>query len=119
MVIRVIKNAVFMTFQGDIMLGCVGEVTFECGHVAYVGVLDFGSDKDSYILDDTTFGNSDNVSAHPLDKVCNEISQLVNEFPDRLTIGSTGGPVTGSDDGDKNVWQSNTKKLEYGVKRKT
>jgi len=59
-----------------------------------------------------TFANCDNVSDHPLDRVCSEIAQLVKEFPDRLTMASTGGPVTGNDEADKAVWQSNTRKLE-------
>ncbi len=65
-----------------------------------------------YVLDDQTFGNADNVSGHSLNRVCDEVKKLVEEFPDRLTIASTGGPVTGNDEADKNVWQSNTKKLE-------
>ena len=36
----------------------------------------------------------------------------MKEFPDRLTLASTGGPVTGRDEADKAVWQSNTRKLE-------
>jgi NADPH-dependent glutamate synthase beta subunit-like oxidoreductase/dihydroorotate dehydrogenase len=59
-----------------------------------------------------TYANSDNVSGHPLDRVCREIEQLVKKWPDRLTIGSTGGPVTGDEDCDPAGWQSNTKKLE-------
>jgi len=59
-----------------------------------------------------TYGNCDNVSGHPLDRVCREVERLVKEFPDRLTIASTGGPVTGKDDSDRKGWQSNTKKLE-------
>jgi dihydropyrimidine dehydrogenase (NAD+) subunit PreT len=59
-----------------------------------------------------TYGNCDNVSAHSLDRVRREAERLVREFPDRLTLASTGGPVTGRDDEDKAVWQSNTKKLE-------
>ncbi len=59
-----------------------------------------------------TYGNCDNVSGHPLDRVCEEIKELVKEWPDRLTIGSTGGPVTGNDESDAAGWQSNTKKLE-------
>jgi dihydropyrimidine dehydrogenase (NAD+) subunit PreT len=59
-----------------------------------------------------TYGNSDNVSGHPLDRVCREVEQLVREWPDRLTMASTGGPVTGKDDHDAKGWQSNTKKLE-------
>ncbi|MCE1164440.1 MAG: FAD-dependent oxidoreductase [Bacteroidetes bacterium] len=60
----------------------------------------------------TTYGNCDNVSGHPLERVCSEIKQLVSEYPDRLTMASTGGPVTGNDEEDKKVWVSNTIKLE-------
>lgn len=63
-------------------------------------------------FDDSTYGNSDNVSGHPLDRVCGEIKKLRAEFPDRLTGASTGGPVTGNDDFDRKGWQSNTIKLE-------
>jgi len=59
-----------------------------------------------------TFANCDNVSEHPLDRVCEEIKRLVAEYPDRLTMASTGGPVTGDDAADKLGWQSNTHKLE-------
>lgn len=60
----------------------------------------------------TTYGNADNVSGHPLDRVCREVEQLVRQWPDRLTMASTGGPVTGHDESDALGWQSNTKKLE-------
>jgi dihydropyrimidine dehydrogenase (NAD+) subunit PreA len=59
-----------------------------------------------------TYGNCDNVSGHPLDRVCREVEQLRREFPDRLTMASTGGPVTGRDEDDRAGWQSNTRKLE-------
>ena len=59
-----------------------------------------------------TYGNSDNVSGHPLDRVRSEIEQLIKTWPDRLTMASTGGPVTGDDASDSAGWQSNTKKLE-------
>lgn len=59
-----------------------------------------------------TFANCDNVSEHPLDRVCEEIGRLRKEFPDRLTMASTGGPVSGDDEHDRLGWQSNTKKLE-------
>ncbi len=65
-----------------------------------------------WVWDQTTFANCDNVSDHPLDRVCEEISRLVKEFPDRLTLASTGGPVSGNDASDRAVWQSNTRKLE-------
>jgi NADPH-dependent glutamate synthase beta subunit-like oxidoreductase/dihydroorotate dehydrogenase/Pyruvate/2-oxoacid:ferredoxin oxidoreductase delta subunit len=65
-----------------------------------------------FVLGASTYGNCDNVSAHPLERVCREVRRLVKEFPDRLTLASTGGPVTGSDGADKAVWQSNTRKLQ-------
>lgn len=63
-------------------------------------------------ISDDTYGNCDNVSGHPLKRVCEEVSRLVKEFPDKLTIASTGGPVTGNDEEDKKQWQKNTKMLE-------
>jgi len=63
-------------------------------------------------FDRTTFANCDNVSGHALDRVCHEVERLRQEFPDRLTLASTGGPVTGRDDLDRSVWRSNTAKLE-------
>jgi NADPH-dependent glutamate synthase beta subunit-like oxidoreductase/dihydroorotate dehydrogenase/Pyruvate/2-oxoacid:ferredoxin oxidoreductase delta subunit len=59
-----------------------------------------------------TYGNCDNVSGHPLNRVCREVEQLVKKWPDWLTLASTGGPVTGNDESDAAGWQSNTKKLE-------
>jgi dihydroorotate dehydrogenase/thioredoxin reductase/Pyruvate/2-oxoacid:ferredoxin oxidoreductase delta subunit len=64
------------------------------------------------VLGPSTYGNCDNVSAHSLDRACREVGRLVKEFPNRLTLASTGGPVTGRDEEDKAVWQSNTRKLE-------
>ena len=60
----------------------------------------------------STYANCDNVSGHPLSRVCREVERLRREYPDRLTAASTGGPVTGDDEEDKAVWQSNTQKLE-------
>ena len=65
-----------------------------------------------FTFNDSTYANSDNVSGHPLDRVCGEIKRLVKEYPDRLTAASTGGPVTGNDEFDRKGWQSNTLKLE-------
>jgi NADPH-dependent glutamate synthase beta subunit-like oxidoreductase/dihydroorotate dehydrogenase len=59
-----------------------------------------------------TYANCDNVSGHNLDRVCRDVEQLIRQWPDRLTIASTGGPVTGKDEFDAAGWQSNTKKLE-------
>ena len=59
-----------------------------------------------------TYANADNVSGHPLDRVCREVEQLVKQWPDRLTMASTGGPVSGKEASDAAGWQSNTKKLE-------
>jgi dihydropyrimidine dehydrogenase (NAD+) subunit PreA len=63
-------------------------------------------------FDDTTWGNCDNVSDHPIDRVCAEVRRLVLEYPDRLTGASTGGTVTGHDQVDRCSWQGNTRKLE-------
>lgn len=65
-----------------------------------------------YALDSLTYGNCDNVSEHPLNRVCAEIKKLKAEYPDRLIAASTGGPVTGDDEHDRAGWQANTKKLE-------
>ncbi|HPS39343.1 MAG TPA: FAD-dependent oxidoreductase [Candidatus Cloacimonadota bacterium] len=65
-----------------------------------------------FVFNEDTYGNCDNVSEHPLDRVCSEIERLVREFPEKLTMASTGGPVTGNDAEDMLVWQSNTRKLE-------
>ena len=65
-----------------------------------------------FVLGRSTYGNCDNVSGHSLDRVCREVERLVGNFPDRLTMASTGGPVTGCDEGDCAFWQSNTRKLE-------
>lgn len=61
---------------------------------------------------ETTWGNCDNVSDHPLDLVCAEIKRLRKRYPDRLTGASTGGTVTGDDGADRRSWQENTKRLE-------
>ncbi|MGA2603381.1 MAG: FAD-dependent oxidoreductase [Verrucomicrobiia bacterium] len=60
----------------------------------------------------STYANCDNVSGHSLSRVCREIERLRREYPDRLTAASTGGPVSGNDETDSVVWQSNTRKLE-------
>ena len=65
-----------------------------------------------FLLGRSTYGNCDNVSGHPLDRVCREVERLVREFPDRLTLASTGGPVTGRDEEDRRAWQANTRKLQ-------
>jgi NADPH-dependent glutamate synthase beta subunit-like oxidoreductase/dihydroorotate dehydrogenase/Pyruvate/2-oxoacid:ferredoxin oxidoreductase delta subunit len=65
-----------------------------------------------HVFSGQTYGNCDNVSGHPLERVCREVERLVREYPDRLTLASTGGPVTGNDEADRRGWQSNTRKLE-------
>ena len=64
------------------------------------------------VIGPSTYGNCDNVSGHALDRVCGEVERLIKEFPDRLTLASTGGPVTGRDEYDRAGWQSNTRKLQ-------
>ena len=68
-------------------------------------------------FNETTWGNCDNVSDHPLDRVCREIEKLNREFPDRLTAASTAGPVTGDEEADRRSWQSNGRKLEHAGAR--
>lgn len=63
-------------------------------------------------IDKETYANCDNVSEHPINRVCHEVKILREEYPDRLIAASTGGPVTGDDEHDRAGWQSNTKKLE-------
>jgi len=65
-----------------------------------------------FTFNSLTYANADNVSAHPLDRVCGEVEQLIKKWPDRLTMASTGGPVSGHDESDRRGWQSNTRKLE-------
>ena len=65
-----------------------------------------------FTFNELTYGNADNVSGHPLDRVCREVEQLIRKWPDRLTMASTGGPVSGHDENDRKGWQSNTRKLE-------
>ncbi|MBI9032370.1 FAD-dependent oxidoreductase [bacterium] len=64
-------------------------------------------------FNDETYANCDNVSEVPLRKVLENAHNIIREFPDRLTIVSTGGPVTGHDEEDKAVWQANTKLIDH------
>jgi NADPH-dependent glutamate synthase beta subunit-like oxidoreductase/dihydroorotate dehydrogenase/Pyruvate/2-oxoacid:ferredoxin oxidoreductase delta subunit len=64
------------------------------------------------VFGESTYGNCDNVSGHDLQRVVNEVGRLVRDYPDRLTMASTGGPVTGADAADRAVWQANTRRLE-------
>jgi NADPH-dependent glutamate synthase beta subunit-like oxidoreductase/dihydroorotate dehydrogenase/Pyruvate/2-oxoacid:ferredoxin oxidoreductase delta subunit len=65
-----------------------------------------------HAFNDLTYGNCDNVSGHPLDRVAREVGQLIKLYPDRLTLASTGGPVSGQEDNNRAGWQGNTRKLE-------
>jgi NADPH-dependent glutamate synthase beta subunit-like oxidoreductase/dihydroorotate dehydrogenase/Pyruvate/2-oxoacid:ferredoxin oxidoreductase delta subunit len=65
-----------------------------------------------FAFDQSTYANCDNVSGHALERVCREVEKLRKEFPDRLVMASTGGPVSGKDEADRKSWQSNTGKLE-------
>jgi len=87
--------------------GAVMKTAFDGLHVHIPGgyMFTFGEGE-------KTHGNCDNVSDHPLDRVCSELKQIRKLYPDRLTMASTGGPVTGNDASDARVWQANTLKLE-------
>jgi NADPH-dependent glutamate synthase beta subunit-like oxidoreductase/dihydroorotate dehydrogenase/Pyruvate/2-oxoacid:ferredoxin oxidoreductase delta subunit len=65
-----------------------------------------------HLFNKYTYGNCDNVSGHHLDRVCSELESLVRSNPDRLTMASTGGSVTGDDASDRKSWQGNSRKLE-------
>ena len=65
-----------------------------------------------FVMGASTYANCDNVSGHLLDRVQGEVERLVREFPDRLTLASTGGPLTGRHEEDAAAWQSNTRRLE-------
>jgi NAD-dependent dihydropyrimidine dehydrogenase PreA subunit len=47
-----------------------------------------------------------------LDLVCSAVERLRLEFPDRLTLASGGGPLTGDDEADARAWQASTRRLE-------
>ncbi|MFH1130234.1 MAG: FAD-dependent oxidoreductase, partial [Pseudomonadota bacterium] len=65
-----------------------------------------------FVFGDQTYANCDNVSGHALARVCKEVEFLTKKYPERLTIASTGGPVSGNDERDRLGWQRNTQKLE-------
>lgn len=94
------KKAYEAGWAGGVMKTCFDDVPI---HIP--GEYMFQITKDTY-------ANCDNVSGHSMNRVCDEVRRLVKEYPDRLTMASTGGPVTGDDAHDKAGWQANTKKLE-------
>jgi len=63
-------------------------------------------------FNEDTYANCDNVSEVPLRKAIENAKRIIKEYPDRLTLVSTGGPVTGNDEDDKLVWQANTKLID-------
>lgn len=63
-------------------------------------------------FNEDTYANCDNVSEVPLRQVIANAKKIMKEFPDRLTLISTGGPVSGHDEEDKKVWQANTKLID-------
>eukprot|EP00768_Dysnectes_brevis_P006198 gnl/Dysnectes_brevis/478_a531_3237.p1 GENE.gnl/Dysnectes_brevis/478_a531_3237~~gnl/Dysnectes_brevis/478_a531_3237.p1 ORF type:complete len:796 (-),score=305.95 gnl/Dysnectes_brevis/478_a531_3237:79-2466(-) len=63
-------------------------------------------------LGDEWHANADNVSGRTLDMQIADIKVLLEEYPDRLICGATGGPVGGTDEFCCSGWQSNTSKLE-------
>lgn len=85
--------------------GGVMKTAFDGGEIHIPAGYMFAYTKD-------TFANCDNVSDHPLDRVCPEVEKLRKLYPEKLTMASTGGPVTGDDENDRKGWQANTKRLE-------
>lgn len=59
-----------------------------------------------------SYANCDGVSARPLDALCEDIRRLREEYPDRMTMASTGADLTGDDAIDRKNWLTCTHKLE-------
>lgn len=57
-------------------------------------------------------GAGEEASSRAIDRACTEVERLGREFPDRLTIVSACGPVTGDGEADARIWKANTRKLE-------
>jgi dihydropyrimidine dehydrogenase (NAD+) subunit PreA len=79
---------------------------------AFAGVPIHIPGRYMFSLSPQTYGNCDNVSAHALDRVCREVERLRREYPDRLTMASTGGSVSGGDEDGEAAWRANTRALE-------
>lgn len=62
--------------------------------------------------DALSYANCDSVSARSLAQLCADVARLRLEYPDRLTMASTGTEMTGNSAEDQRRWQSVTKKLE-------
>eukprot|EP00792_Barthelona_sp_PAP020_P006716 TRINITY_DN3062_c0_g1_i1.p1 TRINITY_DN3062_c0_g1~~TRINITY_DN3062_c0_g1_i1.p1 ORF type:complete len:831 (+),score=279.54 TRINITY_DN3062_c0_g1_i1:1252-3744(+) len=64
------------------------------------------------LMDENTYSNCDNVSGHPLSRVIEEVAILKREYPDRIIMASTGGPLTGTDEHNRAGWQKNVAILQ-------
>lgn len=65
-----------------------------------------------HCADAFSYANCDSVSARTLTQLCEDVARLRAEYPDRLTMASTGTEMTGDDAEDRRRWQSITEKLE-------
>lgn len=65
-----------------------------------------------YCADALSYANCDSVSARTLEQLCGDVARLRKEFPDRLTMASTGTEMTPDDEENRRRWQYNTKMLE-------
>ena len=65
-----------------------------------------------YCADPLSYANCDSVSARTLEQLCADIRRLRAEYPDRLTMASTGTEVTADPAENRKRWQYNTKELE-------
>lgn len=65
-----------------------------------------------HLADALSYANCDSVSARALDEACRDVSRLRAEFPNKLTMASTGTVMSGVDEVDRPRWTEITKKLE-------
>ncbi|GIQ87551.1 hypothetical protein KIPB_009607, partial [Kipferlia bialata] len=98
--LQLVRDAFDMGWTGVVMKTAFHEIPI---HIPSGYMSRFG---------DNCHGNCDNVSGRDLDEVCSDIKTLMAEYPDKLVIGSTGGPLTGDEEFDRAGWQANTRTIE-------
>lgn len=86
------SGCVLKTAFDGIQVKTPGEYMFSPGHLSYT--------------------NCDSVSERPLDEICRDIERLRKEFPEKLTMASTGTEMTGNMEIDRRHWVNSTKRLE-------
>jgi NADPH-dependent glutamate synthase beta subunit-like oxidoreductase/Pyruvate/2-oxoacid:ferredoxin oxidoreductase delta subunit len=64
------------------------------------------------VLSVSVEGEASAVPHDALDRACSALERLRREFPDRLTLASAGGALTGCDEAEARAWQATTRRLE-------